>query len=95
MDKLQLGQIVRSTAGRDKNQFYVIVDYIQEDSDWYFLADGDIRKISKPKKKNIKHIAKTNMIDTILSEKLNSNVKIQDSELRMVLDRYNYDYESN
>ena len=56
---MQIGQIVKSTHGHDKNAFYMIVEL---SGDFVFLADGKSRRLEKAKKKNIKHIQKTNEI---------------------------------
>ncbi len=56
------GMIVRATAGREQNHFMMVVSC---DSGYVYLADGKERKLSSPKKKNIKHVAPTNaVIDT-------------------------------
>ncbi len=53
------GQIVASKAGHDAGRFFAAVKI----SDGYiYLADGKERKLNNPKKKNIKHIAKTETV---------------------------------
>lgn len=42
-----------SRSGHDKDSLYVI---IKEETDAVYLADGRLRPIDKPKKKNRKHI---------------------------------------
>ena len=42
-----------SKAGHDKDTWYYIV---KEDKDSVYLADGRLRTLDKPKKKNRKHI---------------------------------------
>lgn len=54
---LEKGQVVISTAGRDKNNLFVVVEV---DDSFALIADGDIRKIERPKRKNIRHLQKTN-----------------------------------
>lgn len=56
------GQIVRSTAGRDKDTFLVITEVSEKG---VMVADGKQRPLEKPKLKNVKHIAKT---ETVLNE---------------------------
>ncbi len=51
------GLIVRSGAGHDKEQFFVI---IQRENDYAFISDGKRRKLEKPKKKKLKHLFPTN-----------------------------------
>lgn len=54
------GRVVKSTAGRDKGKFFVIVSTI--DDNHVFIADGHLRKIEKPKKKKLKHLVMTSMV---------------------------------
>ncbi len=68
---IKVGSIVRSCAGRDKNSFYVAVGI----SDGFvYIADGRVRKLEKPKRKNIKHISPTN---TVISIEALTNKKLK------------------
>ncbi|MGL4283582.1 KOW domain-containing RNA-binding protein [Eubacterium aggregans] len=87
MKDLTLGQVVRSTAGRDKDLFMLVVKIIDED--FVLLADGDLRKLSHPKRKKLTHLAKTNHIVSIIQEKLMSGEKVQNAEIRKVLEPFN------
>ncbi len=54
MQEEYIGRVVYSKAGRDKGKALIIVG---STNDQYLLvADGDLRKIESPKKKNIKHL---------------------------------------
>lgn len=53
MQKMEVGQIVCSIAGHDKEQFYVIIGV---EGEYVFLVDGKYKLLSNPKKKNKKHI---------------------------------------
>ena len=44
-----LGDVVCSTAGRDAQRYFVIVEIIDEQ--YVRIADGALRKLSSPKKK--------------------------------------------
>lgn len=48
-----VGCLAYSLAGHDKNKVYYIV---KEDTNYVWIADGDIRTLDNPKKKNKKHI---------------------------------------
>ena len=76
---MERGNVVRSMAGHDKDSFYMIVD-IQDG--FVLLADGRRRKLLKPKRKSLKHIAKTNTILCI-------NEVISDKRLRYLLRPFN------
>ncbi|NLX89134.1 MAG: RNA-binding protein [Syntrophomonadaceae bacterium] len=49
-----LGRVVYSKTGRDKGRMFIIVGVMGDR--FVTLADGDLRKIEKPKLKNIKHV---------------------------------------
>jgi ribosomal protein L14E/L6E/L27E len=72
--ELRRGLIVRSAAGRDKNNFFVVIDC---DLQYAHISDGKSRPISKPKKKKRKHLFVTN---TLLDEALlETNKKIKNA----------------
>lgn len=79
---LSFGQIVKSRAGRDAKRFFVVVGFIGED--YVLLADGDLRKIQKPKKKKKMHVQPTPVIVETFSE----NQLIFDADIRKVLEKY-------
>ncbi len=54
-----VGMIVRAKAGRDKNSFFVITSL---EDNFAFIADGKRRKVEKPKKKKLIHLAATNTV---------------------------------
>lgn len=53
------GSIVRATAGRDKDSFFVVVGL---ESNFAFIADGKRRKVDAPKKKKLIHLAETKTV---------------------------------
>lgn len=59
MKDLSVGQIVRSKAGRDKTQYFVVVRIEQSRA---MVADGKRHLLATPKPKNLAHLAKTNTI---------------------------------
>lgn len=48
------GDLVISKSGRDKGRKLVVVKVTDEN--YVLIADGDLRKIEKPKVKKVKHI---------------------------------------
>ena len=48
-----VGEFARSKAGHDKGRLYII---IEEDEQFAYLSDGDLRKLDCLKKKKLKHI---------------------------------------
>ncbi len=57
--QLQIGMVVRATAGKEKDSFYVVT---QLDGNAVYLADGKHRTLEKPKRKNVKHIRVTDTV---------------------------------
>ena len=48
------GRVVISTQGHDAGRWYAIVSVLDERM--VLLADGDTRRLAKPKKKQVKHL---------------------------------------
>ena len=51
---IKIGSVVRALAGREKDRYFVAVAV---SGGFVYIADGKERKLSSPKKKNIKHIS--------------------------------------
>jgi len=52
-----VGSVVRSRAGRDAGREFLVVGIL--DQEYVLLADGDLRKAERPKKKKVKHLSAT------------------------------------
>ena len=63
------GQLVRSLAGRDKTRTFAVMAV---EGQMLSLADGSLRKISRPKAKKIRHVAPT---ATVLQDECLANDK--------------------
>jgi len=83
---LVLGQVVKSKAGRDKGNVFIVVDVLSKD--YVLIADGEIRKIERPKKKKVKHLIKYNAIEYEIRDKLLEGKKVQNSEIKKTLEKY-------
>ena len=51
--KIEIGSVVRSLAGKDKDSYFCVVEL---NDSYCFLRDGKIHKLEKPKRKKIKHV---------------------------------------
>lgn len=78
MDK-NVGKLVRSLAGHDKNSFFFI---LKEDGEYVYLVDGKIRTMDRPKKKKKKHVEVIVWEDDSPGEKLKSKLNVTDEELK-------------
>lgn len=47
----QIGRLVLSKAGRDKDNSFIIIDIL--DDNYVYICDGDIHTLDKPKKKKL------------------------------------------
>ena len=77
--------IVRSDAGRDKGKLFVV---LAVEGEYLLLADGKGRKVESPKRKKRRHVLFVAADDTRLSDKIKSEEKITNSELRRTLAGY-------
>jgi len=80
-----VGQFVKSKAGRDKDRTFIIIDII--DDHYVLVADGDLRRIEKPKKKKIKHLSKYNLVSEEIQKRITEEKKITNLVLRRELEK--------
>ena len=72
---LSVGAVVMATAGREKNEVFLI---LQEDKEFVSIVNGATRTIENPKKKNKKHLhllCKSNTSQLNMKEMSNAQVK--------------------
>ena len=74
--------IVRSDAGRDKGKLFVV---LAVEGEYLLLADGKSRRVEAPKRKKRRHVLFAAAESSRLSEKIKSQEKITNSELRRTL----------
>ena len=77
--------IVRSDAGRDKGKLFVVLSV---EGEYLLLADGKSRKVESPKRKKRRHVLFVAADENRLSEKIKSDEKITNSEIRRTLAGY-------
>lgn len=69
------GMVVRSIAGHDSGSWLAVMNL---ENGFAYVADGKERKVEKPKKKNLKHLSRTNKtvaVEGITNKKLRSELK--------------------
>ncbi len=80
------GKFARSKAGHDRLKVYVI---IKEEEAYVYLTDGVYRTVSKPKKKNKKHIQIINKgRDEKIVQKLLNKEPVSDEEIKRAIKIY-------
>ncbi len=81
--RIRQADIVRSTAGHDSGQLFVV---LRADGEYLFLADGKGRKLESPKRKKRRHAEfVASQEETRLSRKIRGGEKFTNSELRRTL----------
>lgn len=78
-----VGRLAVSRAGRDKGRCFVIVGVADESSVW--IADGDLRKCERPKRKKLMHLRLQRDASQEIADKVAEKTPLQDKELRDVI----------
>ena len=79
---LTKGSVVRSAAGHDKDDLFLI---LREEGDFVWLADGKRRKFETPKKKRRKHVVSAGVWTHPVIGRLQDGEPVLDSEIRRAL----------
>ena len=80
-----IGKFATSKAGHDKTKLYVIMN---EDSEYVYLVDGDLKPMDKPKKKLKKHIQIINRVDETIQNKLETGQIIYNEDIKRAIKLY-------
>ena len=79
LSTIGISDVVRSTAGRDLDQLFYVID---SDDSYVILANGKDRPLDRPKRKKRKHVQKVLRSETRVASKLMQGDKVLNSELR-------------
>lgn len=85
-DDIGIGSVVLSTQGRDKGMYFVVTAVGKYT---VYLADGGMRKLAAPKKKNVKHVSHSGVVLDTIASKLVEGKKVFDSEVKSALRQFN------
>ncbi|MDR1906088.1 MAG: KOW domain-containing RNA-binding protein [Clostridiales bacterium] len=85
---MDIGSVVYSKAGRDKGRYYLAVG-ISDKPEFVLIADGEIRKLEKPKLKKIKHLRDSGIVIDKLKDKFVEKKPVHNAEIRSCLRVYN------
>jgi large subunit ribosomal protein L14e len=77
-----LGRVATSRSGRDAGSVYVVVRV--ESATVVFVADGRVRSVSRPKRKNVKHL-EFGAPSAGLAERLAAGQPPSDEEIRAAI----------
>lgn len=79
MLEYECGQLVKSKAGHDKNEVFLVM---QVDPVYLYLVDGKRRRIEKPKRKKKKHVQITNIIAKDIANKIHNGEMLTNAHIR-------------
>ena len=78
---INIGDIVVSTAGHDRGEYYLVTEC---DKDFIYVANGRLKTLEKPKKKNIKHVSRLGKSDEFIDIRKSDN-NFNDVKLKYLL----------
>ncbi len=81
------GGVCVSRQGRDKGRYYLIKEVNKDGT--VTVTDGNFRKLSAPKKKNIKHLTLLPDLAEAIAEKFEEGRQVYDTEIYSALRPYN------
>lgn len=82
-DKLKVGQLVYSRAGRDRGRPFLVWQLAGPTR--VYLVDGRLRRTGKPKLKNVLHVQPVNRVATGIAERLQKGEDVTDAEVRRAI----------
>lgn len=78
----EVGQLVRSRAGRDCDRFYLVY---RIEGRFLYLVDGRAHPVTRPKKKNPRHVATCGKVAADLAGRLRAGRDVSDLEVRQAI----------
>lgn len=81
---INTGDIVVSITGHDRGEHYLVIDC---DKDFIYVADGRLKTLDKPKKKNKKHVSRLGKSEEFIDIK-NSSDNFNDVKLKYLLKKW-------
>ena len=82
MTELKVSDIVQALAGHDKGSFHFV---LKTEDGYALVADGKLRKLSKPKRKKLKHLAFAAEGSPPVADMIKSGDLVSDKEIRKAL----------
>lgn len=76
------GQLVQSIAGRDSGKYFLV---IEKGDGIVKVADGRMRKVQSPKKKNARHLKKYDLVAEELAQKIRSGQGVTNGEVEKAI----------
>lgn len=84
--EITVGTVVRSIAGRDKGERFIV---LTREGEYAYIADGELRKTDRPKKKKLKHLQGSYQIAEFIKGKIENGEVVENHEVRKALAEFN------
>lgn len=78
---MQVGDLVIATAGKEKNEIFLVV---KVDQQFVYIVDGKRVSVTKPKRKNEKHIQKVSKQRFLLGDDITRDVKYNSAVRKLI-----------
>lgn len=85
MEKLEIGQIVRSNSGRDRNMLFLVTKL--SENGYVYVVDGKYKTVQNPKLKNAKHLDDMKRVASIQIDEKTKDPDSQNATIRKELKR--------
>ncbi len=82
-NEVRIGQLVSSLQGRDSGMFYLVIK--NDSQSRVLVADGEGRKVEKPKRKNIKHLKFYDTVAKNIFAKVQIGKRVTNEDVRKEL----------
>ena len=82
MTEVKVSDIVQSLAGHDERRFHFV---FKIENGYALIADGKLRKLSKPKRKKLKHLAFAAEGSPPVADRIKCGDLVSDKEIRKAL----------
>lgn len=79
----EIGRVVLSKQGHDRGRRFLVVGLVDER--YVLIADGETRKLEKPKKKQLKHLLAEPLVALETLEAIRNRQQTADSAIRNAL----------
>ena len=85
MVEVTVGSVVRSKAGRDKGDLFIV---LRTEDNYAYIANGILRKVERPKKKKLMHLQPSSYVSELIQKKLETAEEVENFEVRKALAEY-------
>ncbi|MFZ3590831.1 RNA-binding protein [Bacillus sp. DJP31] len=82
----RIGQFVSITQGKDAGQYAIIISILNER--FVLIADGNLRKYDKPKKKNINHVTLFDNVSPEVQNSISESGRVTNGKLRFAMTKF-------